>query len=105
MYGLFALLILVGCFWVLSQVLTRIPMGVAYAICLGLRRWLVILSATPHHHAHPVHRVGRCGCNRLEPIKQSGFEPPQLVSVGDVSFPRLSESLTQQRRRAIPQMI
>jgi multidrug transporter EmrE-like cation transporter len=25
MYGLFALVILVGCFWALSQVLTRIP--------------------------------------------------------------------------------
>ena len=38
-----------------------------------LRRGLVILSATPHHHAGPVHRVGRCGCNRLEPINQSGL--------------------------------
>jgi hypothetical protein len=38
-----------------------------------LRRWLVILSATPHHHAGPVHRVGRCGCTRLEPINQSGL--------------------------------
>ena len=38
-----------------------------------LRRWLVILSATPHHHAGPVHRVGRCGCNRLEPINQPGL--------------------------------
>jgi multidrug transporter EmrE-like cation transporter len=31
-YGLLALVILGGCFWALSQVLTRIPMGVAYAI-------------------------------------------------------------------------
>jgi len=38
-----------------------------------LRRWLVILSATPHHHADPVHRVGRCGGNRLELINQSGL--------------------------------
>ena len=38
-----------------------------------LRRRLVILSATPHHHAGPVHRVGRCGCTRLEPINQSGL--------------------------------
>jgi len=38
-----------------------------------LHRWLVILSATPHHHAGPVHRVGRCGCNWLEPINQSGL--------------------------------
>jgi hypothetical protein len=38
-----------------------------------LRRWLVILSATSHHDAGPVHRVGRCGCNRLEPINQSGL--------------------------------
>ena len=39
----------------------------------NLRRWLVLLSATPHHHAGPVHRVGGCGCNRLEPINQSGL--------------------------------
>ena len=38
-----------------------------------LHRWLVILSATPHHHAGPVHRVGRCGCNWLEPINQPGL--------------------------------
>ncbi|MGB7457974.1 MAG: multidrug efflux SMR transporter [Pseudolabrys sp.] len=34
-YGLLALVILGGCFWALSQVLTRIPMGVAYAIWSG----------------------------------------------------------------------
>jgi small multidrug resistance pump len=35
LYGLLALVILGGCFWALSQVLTRIPMGVAYAIWSG----------------------------------------------------------------------
>jgi small multidrug resistance pump len=35
MYGVLALVILGGCFWALSQVLTRIPMGVAYAIWSG----------------------------------------------------------------------
>jgi predicted benzoate:H+ symporter BenE len=30
-----ALVILGGCFWALSQVLTRIPMGLAYAIWFG----------------------------------------------------------------------
>jgi small multidrug resistance pump len=34
-YGLLALVILGACFWALSQVLTRIPMGVAYAIWSG----------------------------------------------------------------------
>jgi small multidrug resistance pump len=34
-YGVLALVILGGCFWALSQVLTRIPMGVAYAIWSG----------------------------------------------------------------------
>ena len=34
-YGLLSFVILGGCFWALSQVLTRIPMGVAYAIWSG----------------------------------------------------------------------
>jgi hypothetical protein len=41
--------------------------------CANLRRWLVLLSATPHHHAGPVHRAGRCGCHWLKPINQSGL--------------------------------
>jgi hypothetical protein len=76
MYGLLALVILGGCFWALSQVLTH-GCGVRDLVwgwhSPDLRRWLVILSATPHHHAGPVHRVGSCGCNRLEPINQSGL--------------------------------
>lgn len=34
-YGVAALAIFAGCFWALSQVLTRIPVGVAYAIWSG----------------------------------------------------------------------
>ncbi len=34
-YGLCALVIFAGCFWALSQVLTRIPVGVTYAIWSG----------------------------------------------------------------------
>jgi small multidrug resistance pump len=34
-YGLLSLLIFAGCFWALSQVLTRIPVGVTYAIWSG----------------------------------------------------------------------
>ena len=34
-YGLLSLLIFAGCFWALSQVLTRVPVGVAYAIWSG----------------------------------------------------------------------
>ena len=78
-YGLLSLVILGGCFWALSQVLTRIPMGVAYAIWSGAGIALICVAGwlffrqQPHHHAGPVHRVGRCGCNRLEPINQSGL--------------------------------
>jgi len=35
-YGLLALVIFAGCFWALSQVLTRIPVGVTYAIWSGV---------------------------------------------------------------------
>ncbi len=34
-YGLLSLVIFAGCFWALSQVLTRIPVGVTYAIWSG----------------------------------------------------------------------
>jgi small multidrug resistance pump len=34
-YGILSLLIFAGCFWALSQVLTRIPVGVTYAIWSG----------------------------------------------------------------------
>jgi small multidrug resistance pump len=43
-YGLLALVILSGCFWALSQVLTRIPMGVAYAIWSGAGIALICVS-------------------------------------------------------------
>ena len=78
-YGLLALVILGGCFWALSQVLNSNTHGCGVRDLVwgwhsaDLHRWLVILSATPHHHAGPVHRVGRCGCNWLEPINQSGL--------------------------------
>lgn len=35
LYGIVSLIIFAGCFWALSQVLTRIPVGVAYAIWSG----------------------------------------------------------------------
>lgn len=35
MYGVLALAIFGGCFWALSQVLTKIPVGVVYAIWSG----------------------------------------------------------------------
>lgn len=34
-YGLLSLTIFAGCFWALSQVLTRIPVGITYAIWSG----------------------------------------------------------------------
>jgi small multidrug resistance pump len=36
LYGVLSILIFAGCFWALSHVLTRIPIGVAYAIWAGL---------------------------------------------------------------------
>ena len=39
-----ALVILGGCFWALSQVLTRIPMGVAYAIWSGAGIALICIA-------------------------------------------------------------
>jgi small multidrug resistance pump len=36
LYGFAALVLFGGCFWVLSQVLTKIPVGVAYAIWSGV---------------------------------------------------------------------
>ena len=78
-YGLLALVILGGCFWALSQVLNSNTHGCGVRDLVwgwhsaDLRRWLVILSTTPHHHADPVHRVGRCGGNWPEPINQSGL--------------------------------
>jgi small multidrug resistance pump len=35
LYGVASMLLFGGCFWVLAQVLTRIPVGVAYAIWSG----------------------------------------------------------------------
>jgi len=42
-YGLIALVIFAGCFWALSQVLTRIPVGVTYAIWSGVGVVLISL--------------------------------------------------------------
>jgi small multidrug resistance pump len=36
LYGIASLALFGGCFWVLSQVLTRIPVGVTYAIWSGV---------------------------------------------------------------------
>jgi small multidrug resistance pump len=43
LYGVLSLMIFGGCFWALSQVLTRIPVGVTYAIWSGVGVALVSL--------------------------------------------------------------
>ena len=42
-YGIAALVIFGGCFWVMSHVLTRIPVGVAYAVWAGAGVALIAL--------------------------------------------------------------
>ena len=43
-FALISFVILGGCFWGLSQVLTRIPMGVAYAIWAGVGIALICVA-------------------------------------------------------------
>src|SRR6478609_5135721 len=78
MYGLFALVILVGCFWALSQVLTRIPMGVVYAIWSGAGIALICVAGWLFFRQPLTTMQVLCiglvvvGA-RLEPINQSGL--------------------------------
>jgi small multidrug resistance pump len=44
LYGLASIALFCGCFWALSQVLTRIPVGVAYALWSGLGIALISLT-------------------------------------------------------------
>ncbi|MGO4711057.1 DMT family transporter [Bradyrhizobium sp. 2TAF24] len=44
LYGLIAILIFAGCFWTMSHVLTRIPVGVAYAIWSGVGILLISMT-------------------------------------------------------------
>jgi len=44
LYGLIAILIFAGCFWTMSHVLTRIPLGVAYAIWSGVGILLISMT-------------------------------------------------------------
>jgi small multidrug resistance pump len=44
LFGFLSFVILGGCFWGLSQVLTRIPMGVAYAIWAGVGIALICVA-------------------------------------------------------------
>jgi len=43
-FGIAALVIFCGCFWAIAHVLTRIPVGVAYAVWAGMGIVLVSLS-------------------------------------------------------------
>lgn len=45
LYGILSIVIFAGCFWALSYVLTRIPIGVAYAIWAGMGIALVSIVA------------------------------------------------------------
>ena len=55
-----ALVILGGCFWALSQVLTRIPMGVAYAIWSGAGIALICVARLARAQASgPAHELRR----------------------------------------------
>ena len=59
-YGLLALVILGGCFWALSQVLTRIPMGLAYAIWFGAGIALICVARLARAQASgPAHELRR----------------------------------------------
>ncbi|MDR3466140.1 MAG: multidrug efflux SMR transporter [Xanthobacteraceae bacterium] len=44
LYGVASIVLFCGCFWALSQVLTRIPVGVAYALWSGLGIALISLT-------------------------------------------------------------
>jgi small multidrug resistance pump len=44
LYGLASIVLFAGCFWALSHVLTRIPVGVAYALWSGLGITLISLT-------------------------------------------------------------
>jgi predicted benzoate:H+ symporter BenE len=55
-----ALVILGGCFWALSQVLTRIPMGLAYAIWFGAGIALICVARLARAQASgPAHELRR----------------------------------------------
>ena len=43
-YGIIAIVLFCGCFWAMSHVLTRIPVGVAYAVWSGLGVTLISLT-------------------------------------------------------------
>ena len=59
-YGLLALVILGGCFWALSQVLTRIPMGLAYAIWFEAGIALICVARLARAQAScPAHELRR----------------------------------------------
>lgn len=44
LYGVLAIVIFAGCFWTMSHVLTRIPVGVAYAIWSGVGILLISMT-------------------------------------------------------------
>jgi len=44
LYGIASLLLFSGCFWAMSHVLTRIPVGVAYAVWSGVGITLISLT-------------------------------------------------------------
>lgn len=44
LYGILAIVIFSGCFWIMSYVLTRIPVGVAYAIWSGVGVMLISMT-------------------------------------------------------------
>jgi multidrug transporter EmrE-like cation transporter len=88
LYGLLALVILGGCFWALSQVLTRIPMGVAYAIWSGAGIALICVAGW-----------FRLCCRSLKTPgdkfpARSRNKPRSLIDVASGSLPKSSVSLS-----------
>jgi small multidrug resistance pump len=44
LYGVAAVMMFSGCFWIMSYVLTRIPVGIAYAIWSGIGVTLISIN-------------------------------------------------------------
>ena len=86
LYGILSLVIYGGVIWVLSYVLTQLPMGVVYAvwsgmgIALTLHHWLGSSSATAHVGAGSVYCSDHRRRNRPGPVDPI-VQPSTLISL------------------------
>ena len=85
LYGILSLVIYGGVIWVLSYVLTQLPMGVVYAVWSGMGIALICITGwavlqTAHVGAGSVYCSDHRRRNRLEPVDPS-VQPSTLISL------------------------